>query len=77
MTEHRKIVVEHYPVDRLPLELQAGLEAVSTVRVTVEAAEVAHDRLPPLASYIGKAKGLNASPEDVLTYIRELRNEWE
>jgi hypothetical protein len=36
MGEIKKIVVEHYPVEKLPEDLRAGLEAGQSARVTVE-----------------------------------------
>jgi hypothetical protein len=76
MGETKKIVTEHYPAEKLPEELRAGLESGQLVRVTVEpeAPQVARR---PLSSFIGAAKGLYSSPEEVLQSIRDLRDEWE
>jgi hypothetical protein len=75
MTEQKKIVTEHFPVDRLPEELRRGIESGRMVRVVVEA-EVEPARIP-LVDLIGSAKGLYASPEEAVAYIRALRDEWD
>jgi hypothetical protein len=76
MGETKKIVVDHYPVERLPQELRAGLEAGQIVTVTVEGAEEAATA-PALATYVGTAKGAYTTPEDALAHIRRMRDEWE
>jgi hypothetical protein len=75
MTEQKKIVTEHFPVDRLPEELRRGIESGRMVRVVVEA-EVEPTRVP-LVDLIGSAKGLYASPEEAVAFIRALRDEWD
>ena len=37
MTEMKRIVVEHYPVESLPDDLKRNLESVVSVRLTIEA----------------------------------------
>jgi hypothetical protein len=76
MGETKKIVTEHYPAEKLPEELRAGLESGQLVRVTVEP-EAPPVARRPLTSYHGAAKGLYSSPEDVIESIRQLRDEWE
>lgn len=77
MGEIGKIVVEHYPVEKLPEDLRRGLEAGQVVRVTVEA-EAASDPAPrPLHELRGSAKGLFKTPEDAVAFIRALRDEWD
>ena len=75
MTEIKKIVTEHYPVDRLPEELRRGIESGQMVRVVVEAEE--EPTRVPLVDLIGSAKGLYASPEEAVAFIRALRDEWD
>lgn len=74
MGEIGKIVTEHYPVERLPEELRQGIEAGQHVRVTVEAEEQGEPR--PLHELMGCAKGLYATPEEAVAFIRQLRDEW-
>lgn len=75
MGEHKKIVVEHYPVERLPDDLRQGLEAGATVRVTVENDGVAAaDQVRPLSDYLGKLGKVHSDP---VSDIRNLRDEWE
>jgi hypothetical protein len=73
MGEHRKIVVEHYPAGRLPDELRPGIDADSTVRVTVEA-EQEGTRTRALKPLLGSGPGAY-SEEEAVTFIRRLRDE--
>lgn len=75
MSEKRKIIVEDYPVEKLPEDLRRGIEQLGKVRVTVETANT--DRGKPLASFVGSARGCYATPEDAVSAIRSLRDEWE
>jgi hypothetical protein len=65
-------IVRHYPVDRLPAELQAGLPEHGTVTIEFQADTEVEERvlLAPLASSCAKIHG---SEEDVVRHIRELR----
>jgi hypothetical protein len=75
MTEVKKIVVEHCPVDRLPEELRRGLESGQMVRVVVEAElEVPTPR--PLREFFGCAKTGLGTPEEAVAAVRALRDEW-
>ncbi len=81
-----KIVVEHYPVSRLPADLREGLEASGTVRVTVEESELAGSPLrgPSREEFLaqlrdekrGKRPEDGVSREEAVARIRALRNEW-
>lgn len=75
MSEKRKIVVEDYPIEKLPEDLRRGMEQLGKVRVTVESAN--SDREKPLASFVGSATGCYATPEDAVLAVRSLRDEWE
>ena len=81
MGETKKIVIEHFPVEKLPEELKRGLEDGQLVRVTVESVEGRNDASSagagswPLSSFLGIAPGLYASPQDVVAHIRSLRDE--
>jgi len=75
MTEQKKIVTEHFPVDRLPDELRRGIESGRMVRVVVEA-----EVNPPVGDILdlfGSAKGAYASPDEAVAFIRALRDEWD
>lgn len=76
MGENSKIVTEHYPEDKLPDEPRRGLEG-QMVRVTVEAeAATCQNQLPrTFRSFLGSAPGLYNSPEEVVAFIRGLRDE--
>lgn len=69
-----KIIVEHFPVDRLPDELRRGLAPGGTARVVVEpddAVDRKHHRLSPL---LGTGRGVY-SEEEAVSAIRKLRDE--
>ena len=73
MGEIKKIVVEHYPAERLPEDLLRAVGGGGHVRITVER-EVASspvERLP-LAKFQGAGKGCYAEDE-VVDAIRALR----
>jgi len=74
MTEQKKIVTEHFPVDRLPDELRRGIEDGKMVRVVVEA-EVEMPEPRPLREFWGIAKGAYPTPADAVAEIRKLRDE--
>lgn len=87
-----RIVREHYPVEKLPEDLRAGLPAGQTVTVTVEKEETqpAADWLPetvlealrhPKPMTLDEARALigprNVSPNEAVERIRNLRDEWD
>ncbi len=76
MGEPTTIVIENYPVDKLPDELRRGLQSGRMVRVTVEHDPAAPKPPPlrPLTSYFGAARGVYPGHEAV-TSIRRLRDE--
>jgi hypothetical protein len=80
MGEQRRVVAEHYPVEKLPEELRAGLGEVRHVTVTIEAEpeDTARPAVArrPLLSYLGAGKGVYPTPEDAVSAIRKLRDEW-
>ena len=69
----KKIVIEHYPVDKLPEELRRGLYNGEFVRVTVENA-IAPPLRRSLSSFFGAGKGVYSEDEAVRD-IRKLRDE--
>ncbi len=75
MGETKKIVVDHFPVEKLPDELRRGIESGQLVRVTVEsdAPEETSDR-QPLRSFFGAGKGCYTE-EEAVSFIRKLRDE--
>ncbi|MGC4002202.1 MAG: hypothetical protein QM811_03260 [Pirellulales bacterium] len=90
-----KIVREHYPVSKLPEDLQQEFEGAKTVRIIAELAESTTDerdfwsipiielkpRTPDqvIADFNHmRSLGLpSVTPEEAVTRIRELRDEWE
>jgi hypothetical protein len=79
MGELRRIVTDDVPVEELPERVRRGLEKGQKVRVTVEAGK-APEGLPeprPLRDFLGAGRGLYATPEEAVEFIRKLRDEWE
>ncbi len=76
-----RIVKEHYPAAKLPVELREGIDTSSLVTVTVqeEAEEqkpLSRDQLRKLIEQAQKeAKG--GTLEDAVQTIRSLRDEWD
>ena len=74
MTELKKIVVDSFPIERLPDELRGLLEAGEPVRITLEQGQQRKDATLPA---FGFAKGTYAKHGlDPVEYIRQLRDEW-
>ncbi len=79
MGELRRIVTDDVPVEELPERVRRGLEGGQRVRVTVETGETA-EALPeprPMRDFLGAGRGLYATPQEAIQFIRKLRNEWE
>lgn len=78
MGDVKKIVTNHYPVDKLPEDLRRGLESGQMVRVVVEDAGPKPPAPRPLSVLYGCAKGLyEREGTDPVDYIRGLRDEWD
>lgn len=75
MTERAKIVVEDYPVSRLPDELRRGLDRDGVAKITIEAEAALQPR--SLRSFIGSGRGVYSSPAEAVGFVRRLRDEWE
>jgi hypothetical protein len=73
MTELKKIVTEHFPVDKLPEELRRGIESGQMVRVVVETELPGEPR--SLREFFGSAQGVYPTPTDAVSEIRKLRDE--
>ena len=77
-----KIVIEHYPSERLPEDLRLAASGAESVRVTLEP-----DRAAPLsrAEVAGRLRAEKAgrkpedgiSLEEAVARVRVLRDEWE
>jgi hypothetical protein len=77
-----KIVVEHYPVSRLPEDLREGLELAESVTVTIEQDD--QPRGPTHAEFMAQLEALakdtthpKISAEEATRRVRELRDEWD
>ena len=77
MGETKKIVVEGFPVEQLPEAVRGDIERGQRVRVTVELTEPSPITNPrrTMRSFLGSAPGLYESPQQVVEYIRALRDE--
>ena len=74
MGETKKIVVEHYPVEKLPEDLRSGIESGKMVRVTVETEAQENSPQLSLSAFFGAGKGCY-SEEEAISFIRRLRDE--
>ncbi|MGD9868143.1 MAG: hypothetical protein AB7U38_09130 [Hyphomicrobiales bacterium] len=75
-----KIVKEHYPASKLPVELREGIDPQRHVTVTVVEEEnrrtPTRERLKQLLNDArSNAEGIRT--EDAVARIRELRDEWD
>jgi hypothetical protein len=76
-----KIVREHYPVEKLPLDLQAAIGAAQTVTVTIESDVEEPVRKSP-SELLAEMEALrdripHREPSDAAARIRKLRDEWD
>ena len=70
----KTVVVRNFPAEKLPEELRDGIDPKAKVHVTVRADEkLPAETAPSLVSLIGSGRGVYASPDEALKYIRELR----
>lgn len=72
-----RIVREHYPVEKLPEDLRAGLDPTETVRVVVEGTpgpDTSEARLRELLDLARRAQPIG---DDPVERIRKLRDEWD
>ncbi len=76
-----KIVRQHYPVDKLPLDLRESAGSVKTVTVTIEVEEevpISRSASNVLAEMMRVRDQLPELPEvDAAARIRKLRDEWD
>jgi hypothetical protein len=67
-------IVQHYPVDRLPADLRDGLPEHGWVEIEFRSKDRPEPRVL-LAPLVGSVESIYASDDDVLQYIRELRED--
>lgn len=76
-----RIVREHYPVERLPIDLREIAGTAKTVTVTIETEATASDQKDAaevLADMKRARDRLSVTPEsDPVGRIRQLRDEWD
>lgn len=75
-----KIVKEHYPASRLPVELREGIDPAGHVTVTVIEEEgrkpLSRDELRALIEQ-AQREATGGTIEDAVARVRELREEWD
>lgn len=75
-----RIVKEHYPASKLPVELREGIDPQGHVTVTIIEEE---DRKTPTRERLkqllddARANAEGISTEEAVARIRELRDEWD
>lgn len=79
-----KIVKEHYPVSKLPIELREGIDPDGHVTVTVVEEERPPQRVMTLEEILDAARKLRGeghiapvTTEEAVARIRALRGEWD
>jgi hypothetical protein len=76
-----KIVREHYPVEKLPVDLQAAIGAAQTVTVTIESEVQDPVRKSPSELFAEMESWRDRMPHrelsDAAARIRKLRDEWD
>ena len=76
-----KIVVEHYPVERLPEDLREGFGRGDSVRVTVEAdppvAMTAAEVVATMKRRLADRDNAGVTVGEAVARIRALRDEWD
>ncbi len=75
-----KIVREHYPVEKLPEDLQAELGLARTVTLVIEAEDGPSrdaERKAAIAELLEHRRQLAPSANDSVERVRKLRDEWD
>ena len=67
-------IVQHYPVDRLPEDLRDGLPEHGWVEIEFRPKDQPQPRVL-LAPLVGSVESIYDSDEEVLQYIRHLRED--
>lgn len=78
MSQARKIVLEDYPVDKLPADFNVDKTLGDRVRITIEQAGD-HEWTPLLERirrYHRENPGQSITTEEAVNRVRELRDEW-
>jgi hypothetical protein len=67
-------IVQHYPVDQLPADLRDGLPEHGWVEIEFRSKDQPQPRVL-LAPLVGSVENIYGSDEEVLQYIRQLRED--
>jgi len=67
-------IVPNYPVDQLPADLRDGLPEHGWVEIEFRAKDQPQSRVL-LAPLVGSVPNIHGSDEEVIRYIRELRED--
>lgn len=77
MGEHKRIVIEDYPVENLPEELRGGIEAGHRVTVTVEESGDRWSDLFRRIEAYQNAHTRHVTSEEAVARVRALRDDWD
>jgi hypothetical protein len=79
-----RIVKEHYPASKLPVELREGIDPKGNVTVTVVEEETPPERIMSLEEILDEVRRLReegriepVTTEEAVARIRALRDEWD
>lgn len=67
-------IVPNYPVDELPENLREGLPEHGSVEIEFRLKDRLQPRAP-LASFVGSLESIYKNDQDVIDYIRKMRDE--
>ncbi len=72
-----KIVLDRYPVERLPEDMRAGLRHAEVVKVTLEPLKGALSAQQWLEDIERRRAALRPTADDLDARLRHLRDEWD
>ena len=67
-------IVPNYPVDELPENLREGLPEHGSVEIEFRLKDRSQSRAP-LTSFVGSLESIYESDQDVIDYIRKMRDD--
>ncbi|HXG78131.1 MAG TPA: hypothetical protein VNJ31_02165 [Methyloceanibacter sp.] len=72
-----KIVKEHYPASKLPVDLREGMDPAGRVTVTVEEEENPPEHVMTLEEIIAARRPPYLTAKEIDEEIRRQRDEWD
>jgi hypothetical protein len=76
MDETKRIVIENFPIEKLPAEVREQFAAEERVVLTVEAGQRSHPRRT-ISAILDAMQNERVFSEDAVKRVRALRAEWD